>query len=74
MAGMLSESLGQMRQQLKDGSLNKENILELEKSMGMGLKEMVGMVEMAKKMAGKQKIPEIDEMLGLFKQLLALKN
>lgn len=74
MAGMLSESLGQMKQQLKDGSLNKENILELEKSMGMGLKEMVGMVEMAKKMAGKQKIPEIDEMLSLFKQLLALKN
>ena len=42
--------------------------------MGMGLKEMISMVEMAKKMAGKQKIPEIDEMLILFKQLLAIKK
>ena len=41
--------------------------------MGIGLKEMINMVEMAKKMSGKQKIPEIDEMLTVFKQLLKLK-
>lgn len=74
MAKMLNESLVQMKQQLKEGSVTKDDVIELERSMGMGMKEMVGMVEMAKKMAGKQNIPEIDEMLALFKQLLTLKR
>ena len=73
MATMLNETLGQMRQQLKDGSVTKDDVAELERSMGIGLKEMINMVEMAKKMSGKQKIPEIDEMLTVFKQLLKLK-
>ena len=73
MANVLNESLGQMRQQLKDGQVTKENVKELEQSMNMGLKEMISMIEMARKVAGK-KMPELEDMLALFKQLLAVKN
>ena len=73
MANVLNESLGQMRQQLKDGQVTKENVKELEQSMNMGLKEMISMIEMARKVAGK-KMPELEDMLSLFKQLLAVKN
>ena len=72
MSAMLSDSLGVMRQAVKDGTVTKKEIAELEVSLGCSLKEVVTMTEAAVKMS--RGAPELESMVSLFKQLLVIKN
>jgi hypothetical protein len=72
MSAMLSESLGAMRQAVKDGTVTKKEVAELEVSLGCSLKEVITMTEAAVKMS--RGAPELESMVSLFKQLQVIKN
>lgn len=72
MSAMLSESLGAMRQAVKDGTVTKKEVAELEVSLGCSLKEVITMTEAAVKMS--RGSPELESMVSLFKQLQVIKN
>lgn len=68
----LMGQLGFMRQALRDGSVTRENVIELEQNIGISMDEMLNLSNAATKMPGSPS--ELAEMIALFKQLIAIKN
>ena len=73
MAAMMKDAVAGMEAQLAAGKVTKAEVAEFEGSLGMGLKEMIGLIDVAKKFSS-QPIPELNQMLKLFKELQAIRN
>ena len=75
MTAML-EALAEMRSQLAAGTVTRAQVIELERSLGIGIKETVLLANLAIKSSGQkvEAVPELKDLLDTFKQLLAIRN
>jgi hypothetical protein len=71
MAAMSKDALKEVKASLQDGTVTRKDVEELEKIMGMDMKQLSGMINSGQ--VDKAKLaemgPEFAEMLEVFKQL-----
>ena len=63
---MIVRSHAQLKQGLEEGTVTKQEVKDMEKQLGMPLKEMVKVMEMGGANKG---IPQFKELLDVFKRL-----
>jgi plasmid replication initiation protein len=63
-----------VKSSLEDGSITKQDVLELEKILGSDIGQLVTMIEKGKKMDKNLLGSEFNEMVDIFRQLAQIKK